>query len=93
MQIYDLCRTSACTQTPKSLCNLNQCSGKEDASAILTENDSHLFTFFAILVVTSDSSLLQALISEHFNLAAVNFAIIFSSTTLPLSPPLSAPET
>lgn len=38
-------------------------------------------------------SVLQALIFERFNLAAVNFAIIFSSTTLPLSPPLSAPET
>lgn len=87
-------QTSACTQTPKSLCNLNQCSGKEDISAILTKNDSHLFTFFVILVVTSDNSLLQTLIFERFSLAAVNFAIVFSSNTLPLSPsPLSAPET
>lgn len=56
--MYDFCSPSACTQTTRSLCNLNQGSGKEDAITILAKNDPHLFSFFIILVVTYSTSLL-----------------------------------
>lgn len=63
----DFCIPSACTQTTRILCNLNQGSGKEDVIIILAKNGPHLLSFFIILVVTFSISLLQVFLILQLN--------------------------